>query len=123
MKKRNGSLELVENIFIFETEIDPPENVVSDSVWEVEVTFQITDIKIENDGIGPYEYWGSMEYDHGSNYVEDFDIDIMEYFVYKDGDEIDLKLSEEQLKILKENAIEYVNEKVDLELEFVEEDY
>lgn len=33
---------------------------------EVEVEFSVS---IENDGIGPYEYWGSKEYDYGTDYA------------------------------------------------------
>ena len=52
---------------------------------EVEIAARPDDTSIEvtlsyyweNDGIGPYEYWGSKGYDHGHDYVviEDYDYD------------------------------------------------
>lgn len=52
---------------------------------EVEIASRPDDTSIEvtlsyyweNDGIGPYEYWGSVGFDHGHNYVviEDYSYD------------------------------------------------
>ena len=46
---------------------------------------------VENDGIGPYEYWGTKGYDHGLEYAV---IDSVEFE--------DKSLTEEEVKILED---------------------
>jgi hypothetical protein len=33
--------------------------------------------RIDNNGIGSYEFWGQSSYDHGTNYIEEVDYDPM----------------------------------------------
>lgn len=41
----------------------------------VEHTFEINfDYTINNDGIGPYEYWGTRGFDHGADYLDQIHI-------------------------------------------------
>lgn len=50
---------------------------------EIESRPELSEIQVklsyywENDGIGPYEYWGASGYDHGHDYVviEDYEYD------------------------------------------------
>ena len=42
---------------------------------ELEIAVQVSNIHWENDGIGWYEYCGSKEFDKGTDYIEEFEID------------------------------------------------
>ena len=44
--------------------------------WDAMVNIVVT--KVGNNGIGPYEFWGSRGFDKGSNFVEGFEIEDIE---------------------------------------------
>lgn len=61
---------------------------------------------IENDGIGPYEYWGSKEVDHGSDYVEIYNTD----WDRSNFNEIEIAVIESAIKsVCKQWEIEIAN--------------
>ena len=39
------------------------------TIGEVEIFASLSDFKVENDGIGEYEYWGAKGYDAGTDYL------------------------------------------------------
>ena len=41
-------------------------------IFHVTGTIDIDEIEFENDGIGPYEFWGAKGFDRGKDYVSDF---------------------------------------------------
>jgi hypothetical protein len=67
-----------------------------DSGKEVEVKAYYV---ILNDGIGPYEFWGQKCYDRGNEFVE---IESQEWdktlYTQKENEEIESKITEEQLE-------------------------
>jgi hypothetical protein len=38
------------------------------------IEFDVENIEVGNDGIGPYEFWGQRGVDRGHDFVEEFDI-------------------------------------------------
>jgi hypothetical protein len=61
---------------------------------------------IENDGIGPYEYWGSKEVDRGSDYVEIYNTD----WDRSNFNEIEIAVIESAIKsVCKQWEIEIAN--------------
>lgn len=42
------------------------------------IEFDYYDVKIENDGIGEYEFWGQKCIDKGQSYVDDFKVSSIE---------------------------------------------
>lgn len=54
--------------------LDEVEIAARPDLFEIEVTLSYY---WENDGIGPYEYWGAVGFDKGTDYVviEDYDYD------------------------------------------------
>jgi hypothetical protein len=53
--------------FTIEVEL-PVAGKEQDEVRYIEIKVNC-EYSVENDGIGPYEYWGSKEIDHGINYA------------------------------------------------------
>jgi hypothetical protein len=52
----------------FTIEVELPVSGSEDEVRYVEIDVDC-DYSVENDGIGPYEYWGSKEVDRGTDYA------------------------------------------------------
>lgn len=86
--------------------------------WDAMVNIVVT--KVGNNGIGPYEFWGSRGFDKGSNFVEGFEIEDIEI------PGLDLP-EEEKLMIIEglkidEAFAEKVSEDVDVD-ELAKDDY
>jgi hypothetical protein len=79
--------------------------------------------EIENDGIGAYEYWGSKEYDAGTNYAvfEDAHIDDI---VFLRADELPKNnLMEQDMNNIVEIILDTLNEDHELCFELGEKPY
>ena len=62
---------------------DPPKNItVQHNGIEYYTEFEIENIEIQNAGIGEYEFWGSVGFDRGEDYVEDFDVSLLKAEVF-----------------------------------------
>jgi hypothetical protein len=60
----------VDSIFIPVADMEAQNEEVFSALEEIETAIENADIDytIDNDGIGPYEYWGARCYDHGTDY-------------------------------------------------------
>jgi hypothetical protein len=58
---------------------------------EYDVEFEAENIKIGNDGIGGYEFWGFKGTDKGTDFVEEYEIGNLKIYVQQDGKELHIR--------------------------------